>query len=262
MELINLLMRNCMAKFTMLFLNVMYVVIYVLFFIMPFINFKLWLTGIAFGWFFHWIVGSVIIHRYITHRTFKVNKFLHNAFTILSTLAYAGSSLAWASMHRIHHTTSDTDNDPHSPDKYKWWQLFTLSVDIKNRQLELLNCKDLLSDKLHLICHKYYVPINISFILILGWISIPALIAFFIGIGYHVVGIFFSTYVYHKKLPFQYRNHDIADNSYNNLLSTLLFHGEAYHNNHHKNPSAVSNAEKWYEFDMNKLLINLLKRRL
>lgn len=251
-----------MAKFTMLFLNVMYVVIFALLFIMPFINFKLWLTGIAFGWFFHWIVGSVIIHRYFTHRTFKVNKVLHNIFVVLSALGYVGSCIAWASIHRVHHACSDKDRDPHSPDKYKWWQLSALTVKLKNGHLELLNCKDLLNDKLQLFCHKYHAPINILFILILGSISISALIAFLVGIGYHIIGAFFSTYVYHKKLPFQYRNHDIADKSYNNLFSTLLFHGEAYHNNHHKNPSAVSNAEKWYEFDMNKLLINLLKRRL
>lgn len=250
-----------MVKYTMLALNVMYVIIFGLFFIMPFINLNLWLCGIAFGWVFHWIVGSIIIHRYITHRTFKVNKVLHNIFTILSTLAYAGSSLAWASMHRIHHVTSDAEKDPHSPSKYKWWQLLALSVNLKNRELELLNCKDLLHDRLHLICHKYYAPINLAFIILLALISIPVLIAFWIGIAYHVIGIFFSTWVYHTKLPFQYRTHNTADNSYNNLLSTFLFHGEAYHNNHHNNSGATSNAEKWYEFDMNNWLINLIKTK-
>ena len=126
-----------MIRYTMYALNAMYILIFTLFLIYPFIDFKLWLSGIVFGWFFHWIVGSIIIHRYITHRTFKVNKFLHNAFIIVSTLAYAGSSLAWASMHRIHHNTSDTEKDPHSPEKYTWWQLLALSVDLKNRELEL-----------------------------------------------------------------------------------------------------------------------------
>ena len=250
-----------MVKYTMFFLNILYPIIFGLLFIVPFIDFNLWLSGIAFGWIFHWIVGSIIIHRYITHKTFKVNKFIHNAFTILSTLAYAGSSLAWASMHRIHHVTSDTDKDPHSPKKYNWWQLLTLSVDIKNRELELLNSKDLLHDKLHLFCHKYYVPINIAFIILLAAISPKLLIAFWIGIAYHVIGIFFSTWVYHKKLPLQYRTHETTDNSYNNLWSTLFFHGEAYHNNHHKNPGATSSAEKWYEFDLNNALIRLIKSK-
>lgn len=226
---------------------------------MPFINFNLWACGIAFGWLFHWIVGSVIIHRYITHRTFKVNKVLHNTFTILSTLAYAGSSLAWASMHRIHHVTSDTETDPHSPEKYKWWELFLLSVNLNNRELELLNCKDLLADKVHLFCHKHYIAINVVFAVLLGLISLPMLVAFYIGIAYHIIGIFFSTYVYHKPLPFQYRTHETKDNSYNNLLATLFFHGEAYHNNHHNNPGAISNAEKWFEFDMNKILVKAIR---
>lgn len=238
----------------------MYVIIFGLFFVMPFIDFSLWLKGIAFGWVFHWIVGSVIIHRYITHRTFKVNRVIHHIFTLLSTIAYAGSSLAWASMHRIHHVTSDTDKDPHSPKQYSWLQLLSLSVNIKDRDVELLNCKDLLVDRLHLFCHKYYAWINLAFIIGLGAISLTALIGFWIGIAYHVIGIFFSTYVYHNKLPFQYRSHDTRDNSYNNLISTLFFHGEAYHNNHHHNPSAVSNAEKWYEFDLNKVIIHIIKQ--
>lgn len=248
-----------MTKYTMMALKGMYVGIFALFLITPFVDFSLWLKGIAFGWVFHWIVGSVIIHRYITHKTFRVNKVVHNIFTLLSTIAYAGSSLAWASMHRIHHTTSDTTKDPHSPEEYTWWELLSLSVNLENREVELLNCKDLLSDKLHLFCHKYYAWVNLAFIIVLGSISLTALVAFFIGIAYHVIGIFFSTYVYHKKLPFQYRSHETSDHSYNNLLSTLFFHGEAYHNNHHNNPSATSNAEKWYEFDMNKHIIDILK---
>lgn len=248
-------------KFTMITLNIMFIIIFLLFFIYPFYDFNTWISGIAFGWVFHWIVGSIIIHRYITHRTFKVNKVVHNIFTLLSTLAYAGSSLAWASMHRIHHGTSDTEKDPHSPEKYKWWQLFFLSVSLENRQLELLNCKDLLNDKFHVFCHKYYLPINLIFIVLLGLISLKALIIFWIGIAYHVIGIFFSTYTYHKKLPFQYRNYELEDKSYNNLLSTFLFHGEAYHNNHHKNPREISNAEKWYEFDLNKFFVTLIKKK-
>lgn len=249
-----------MTKYTMMALKAVYVFIFSIFLLMPFVSLKLWLYGILFGWFFHWIVGSIIIHRYITHKTFKVNKVLHNTFTLLSTVAYAGSSLAWASMHRIHHVTSDKDNDPHSPRKYKWWELLSLSVNLENREVELLNCKDLLTDKLHLFCHKYYAFINIAFATALWAISPTLLIVFFIGIAYHVIGIFFSTYVYHKNLPFQYRLHGINDNSYNNLITTLFFHGEAYHNNHHYNPSAISNAEKWYEFDLNEWLVNLIKK--
>ena len=253
-----------MIKYTMYGLMAMYALVFTLFIIYPFIDIHLWLYGIVFGWFFHWIVGSIIIHRYITHRAFKVNKILHNIFILLSTLVYAGSSLAWASTHRLHHVSSDTKKDPHSSTSYNWWQLLglilVLTKDLENRKLELLNCKDLLKDKMHLICHKYYIHINIAFILILGLINVDWLIVFWIGIAYHMIGVLlFETIMYHNKLPFQYKNHDLDDNSYNNLYSTLFFHGEAYHNNHHKNPSSISNTEKWYEFDLNNIVINLIK---
>jgi stearoyl-CoA desaturase (delta-9 desaturase) len=250
-----------MIKYTMLALKMMYIVIFGLFLVMPFVNLNLWLQGIAFGWVFHWIVGSIIIHRYITHKTFKVNRVTHHIFTLLSTIAYAGSSLAWASMHRVHHTASDMEKDPHSPKKYKWWELLSLSVNLENKNIELLNCKDLLNDKVHLFCHKYYVSINVAFVVFLWALSPYMLAVFWIGIAYHVIGIFFSTYVYHNKLPFQYKSHILNDNSYNNGITTFFFHGEAYHNNHHSNPSAVSNAEKWFEFDLNKVMVSLLRQR-
>jgi len=254
-----------MIKYTMITLNMMYIMVFSLFLITPFIDINLWLCGIAFGWLFHWIVGSVIIHRYITHATFKVNRFLHNTFTLLSTIAYTGSALSWASMHRMHHRTSDTIKDPHSPEKYTWWQTILLilapNTNLKDRELELLYCKDLLIDRLHLFCHRYYVPINLLFVLALGLISIKLLIAFWIGIAYHSIGMLVEAWVYHKKLVFQYKSHDTEDSSYNNVITTFLFHGEAYHNNHHKTPGATSNAERWYEFDMNNLVINLLKTK-
>ncbi len=250
-----------MIKYTMYGLKVVYLLIFGLFFVMPFLDFNLWLKGIMFGWVFHWIVGSIIIHRYITHRAFKVNKIVHNIFTLLSTIAYAGSSLAWASMHRIHHGNSDSSRDPHSPNDYTWWQLLSLSVNLENKNIELLNCKELLTDRLHLFCHKYYIIINLIFIILLALVSRELLVIFWIGIAYHVIGIFFSTYVYHKRLPFQYRTHNTKDKSYNNLVTTFLFHGEAYHNNHHRNPRATSSAEKWYEWDLNDMFINLIKAR-
>jgi len=48
---------------------------------------------------------------------------------------------------------------------------------------------------------------------------------------------------------FGYENYKLDNTSKNILPVDVLFWGEAYHNNHHKNPSRPNNAVKWFEFD-------------
>lgn len=225
------------------------------------------------GWFYHWIVGSIITHRYIAHRAFEVNKFIHNLFIAISTLSTLSSPLGWASTHILHHKHSDEKGDPHSPRFISYFKMLFVGFIYnakKDREttLELLKCnRYLLNDPFLKWCHKYYYQINVTFLLILLGLSIVLpvnLFAWFsIITGYHLFGLSLTTYHLHKPGFFgNYRNYSVNGTSQNNWFLGLLTHGEAYHNNHHNNPCTLSNAEKWYEFDMNKLLINLLKRRL
>ena len=217
--------------------------------------------GCLAGWFFHWMLGSIIVHRYITHKTFKLSKYPHIIWCSLANLILVGSTISWASMHRTHHITSDTDLDPHTPTKYSAFQLFFLTVDLTSKDVEMMNSKDLIRDPTLRFLHKYYLETVVASILIMGFISTQLLMLYFICVLYTLIGIFFSVYVYHKDMPFNYNNHTNQDTSFNNLLSGLLFHGEAYHNNHHNNPRLVSNAERWFEWDANKWLISLIEQK-
>jgi len=230
------------------------------------VDFNTWLYGIIGGWFFHMIICSIILHKYFTHKTFKVNKFLHNLFIYLGSLGLNGSVLAWVNMHRLHHTNSDKDGDPHDPRKIGFLRsLFVFSPFqyTNNNKLtsNLKNCVDLLRDKTIMFYHKYLLSIITLTYIILGFISIKLLIAFLIATGISFIGLFFTTYIYHFKIPLlHYRNNKTTDNSHNNWLSTILFPGEAYHNNHHNDPSHYDMAQRWFEFDFSAVIINLLKK--
>jgi stearoyl-CoA desaturase (delta-9 desaturase) len=164
-------------------------------------------------------------------------------------------------MHRTHHQHSDDADDPHSPAKYSAFKLFFLTVDLSSCDSAMLNSKDLIRDKTLRILHKYYLEVAVLSMLVMLCISWQVLAVYFVGVLYTLIGVFFSVYPYHKKSPFNYTNHVTGDDSHNNLWSGLLFHGEAYHNNHHNNPGAISNAEKWFEWDANKWFINLIRKR-
>jgi fatty-acid desaturase len=42
-----------------------------------------WAYGLIGGWFFHMIICSVILHKYFTHKTYKVNRVIHWIITYL-----------------------------------------------------------------------------------------------------------------------------------------------------------------------------------
>lgn len=231
------------------------------------IDTNIWIYGLIGGWFFHMIVCSVILHKYFTHKTFKVNKILHVIFTYIGTLGLNGSVLAWSNLHRLHHATSDKEGDPHDPKKIGLFRslfVFDAKKYTNNYSLtnNLKNCRDLLGDKTVMWFHKYTLETITLTYIVLGLISIDLLIGFLIATAVSFIGLFFTTYVYHFKIPFlHYRNNVTTDNSHNNWLSTVLFPGEAYHNNHHNNASKYDTAEKWYEFDLSAVLINIMKQK-
>jgi stearoyl-CoA desaturase (delta-9 desaturase) len=186
-------------------------------------------------------------------------------FCYLGSLGLNGSVLAWVNMHRLHHATSDRHGDPHDPtkigllkslfvfDRQKYTDNLALTTNLKN-------CRDLLADKTIVFFHKYLVETVSLTYLILGIISVKVLVVVIIATAVSFIGLFFTTYVYHFSIPgLHYRNNKTVDNSYNNWLSTVLFPGEAYHNNHHNNAAKYDTAERWFEFDLSAVIINILK---
>ena len=58
-----------------------------------------------------------------------------------------------------------------------------------------------------------------------------------------------------------YRNFKMLhDNSRNTLFVDFLMMGELYQNNHHKHPSNINFAYRWFEFDFGFLLIKILDK--
>ena len=73
-----------------------------------------WLAVIAF--YLYSIIGvSMMLHRYYSHKSFKLYHAIKWLFTVFAVLSGRGSPIGWVYIHRIHHATSDTEKDPHSP---------------------------------------------------------------------------------------------------------------------------------------------------
>ena len=70
----------------------------------------------------HWYLSlffqTFFLHRYASHKMFKMNKITEKICFLLTFLTQGTSFLhpaGYAMMHRNHHKYSDTEKDPHSP---------------------------------------------------------------------------------------------------------------------------------------------------
>ena len=116
-------------------------------------------------------------HRLLTHRGYRVPKWLEYVMTVCATLSLEGGPIFWVSTHRVHHQLSDHEGDPHTPKEGGWWAhagwlLFGKSM---HAQIEALArySPDLRKDKFHCWLSKWHwLPITLSGVVLLagGWI--------------------------------------------------------------------------------------------
>ena len=115
-------------------------------------------------WYFSLSCGiGMGYHRLLTHRGYKVPKWLEYFLTTCATLALEGGPIFWVGTHRIHHQFSDQDGDPHSPNDGKWWAHMGWILMGKSMHHDTTTLAryvpDLAKDKFHVWITKYhYVP--------------------------------------------------------------------------------------------------------
>lgn len=208
---------------------------------------------------------AIGFHRYFSHRSFETWKPIRYALALLGCLSGQGSPIFWVGLHRgSHHRHADTELDVHSPihgflTSFILWQVF-FKADDRIAAKVFATTKDLVRDPYLVWLHKKYNK------LIWGIIIVSLAIDFSIGLSIILLPMLLSSYqenvinsFCHTK-QFGYRNFDTPDNSVNIWLLGLLCFGHGYHNNHHASPNDYNFGSKWYEFDICKPLIYLIKK--
>ena len=214
-------------------------------------------------WFFIGPISNVItLHRLLTHRSFKTHQWLENALSLVSVISTVGPTLSWVAVHRVHHASSDTKTDPHSPNKdnkfnfkqalHVWW-----GYDWKIPQVSTKLVKDLLRNPIHMFIFKHYFKIIFVFSLVLLFIdpilwvyayAVPA------SLTVHLVGIVNVLGHVHG-----YRNYETRDMSTNSWIANIFSLGDGWHNNHHATANNSYAGEKWWEWDLMGRVINVIR---
>jgi fatty-acid desaturase len=208
--------------------------------------------------FLWWLSASVGIgmgyHRLLTHRGYKVPRWVEYCLTVFATLALEGGPIFWVATHRIHHQYSDREGDPHSPiDGTFWahmgWILVGKSMHHDTSTLARY-VPDLAKDKFYVWITKYhYVPLIVLGLILLavgGWPMV--LWGVFLRT---VVGLQTTWLVNSATHSWGTRRYETRDLSTNSWWVALLTWGEGWHNNHHAHPTSARHGLKWYEVDFN-----------
>ena len=198
-------------------------------------------------------------HRYLSHRSFKVNSFFNFFLVLFSCLSSVGTLRSQVGMHRLHHKYEDTIYDPQSQEYVGWWHLYTNNFPFINTSREFVSLtKDIGNSKLIAFVDNNYFKIILFYIFILLWID-PLLFwfAYVIPAGFVLNTLGIGNIVSHK---FGYTNFESNNKSKNSILGFIMSLGSnGWHNNHHKYPYRWNHGFKWWEIDPTSWFIRIIK---
>lgn len=215
----------------------------------------------------NWIVGSFGVglgyHRLLTHRSFRTPKWLEYSLTVLGTMAMQDSADKWVATHRIHHRSTETEDDPHSPRPGFWWAQAGWVVWGNAQDHDAATIRkyapDLVKDAGHrTIARLVNLPILVSAVLLFlfgGWTMVVWGVFARVVVGWHTTWFVNSLAHIYGRRPFE-----TSDDSTNNWFVALLTFGEGWHNNHHAFPTSARHGLRWYQFDMNWIAVRLLEK--
>lgn len=223
--------------------------------------------------FYIWHAMGVTIgyHRLLSHRSFSCPKIVEYFWVLAGYLAFEGSPIWWATIHRAHHRHEDTPLDPHSP-KYGLFNAhvgWMFKPGYASHINPALQAKDLTTDpvyrfleqggvwkRAHLLAFSIGLAFRVVLLLCFGWI--PALASLLAGLAVLQIPLLLNVICHIPKLG--YRTYATGEDSVNVWWVALLAMGEGWHNNHHAAPGSARSGIKPFELDPSWLMIMAMKK--
>ena len=207
------------------------------------------------------VAVTVYLHRHSAHRALELHPGLAFFFRLWLWLTTGMITKEWTAVHRKHHATTETEDDPHSPQVHGLREIFWRGTEYyrAGRTPQTLakygrGTPDDWWERNVFVAHPYLGigamgVINLALfgsVGILVWATqmlwIPILAAGVINGVCHHTG---------------YRNFETPDAAKNIVPWGILIGGEELHNNHHTYPNSAKLSVKPWEFDIGWLWIRL-----
>ena len=198
------------------------------------------------------LVTSVYLHRGLAHKALTVHPAVGFVCRTMLWLSTGMRPREWVAVHRRHHASTDTADDPHSPLVYGFWKVQLanaalyrhvardkVTVDRYARDLPPTPADKLLFD------HAFLgLGIGITLLcLVFGWQT--GLLA---AVLHAVMYLNVSGAV--NAVGHTYGRRPYANSGTNSQLLALVSGGEGFHNNHHAAPTSARFSLQPHQLDV------------
>ncbi|TNF89763.1 MAG: acyl-CoA desaturase [Gammaproteobacteria bacterium] len=207
---------------------------------------------------------TVYLHRYSAHRSLELHPVLKHFFRFWLWMTTGMTTLEWTAIHRKHHATCETEDDPHSPQikglgTILWSGAEEYRKEAKNEETLERYGKGCPNDWVERNVYSRFPIGGIGTLLVIdvalfGAIGLTIWAVQMIWIPFFAAGVINGIGHY-----WGYRNYECPDAATNISPWGILIGGEELHNNHHTYPNSAKLSQKWFEFDIGWFWIRLFE---
>ena len=207
---------------------------------------------------------TVYLHRFSAHRGIELHKSVQHFFRFWLWISTGMGTRDWTAVHRKHHATCETTEDPHSPVFFgikkvllEGTELYRAGVTEETLQKYGKGTPDDWLERHFYDPHRMlgiYLMLAIN-VALFGAIGITVFAVQMMWIPVFAAGVI-NGLGHHTG----YRNFETPDVSKNIIPWAIFIGGEELHNNHHTHPSSAKFSLKCWEMDIGWGVIVILQK--
>jgi stearoyl-CoA desaturase (delta-9 desaturase) len=206
---------------------------------------------------------TIFLHRCQAHRALDLHPIVSHFFRLWLWLTTGMVTKEWASIHRKHHAKCETVDDPHSPQILGIGTVLSRGAELYKQEAKNQETLEKFGhgtpdDWLERNIYSRFTWQGVAVMLIIdvflfGAIGLTVWAVQMLWIPITAAGVINGIGHY-----WGYRNFDCEDASTNIFPWGILIGGEELHNNHHTFATSAKLSNKWYEFDIGWLYIQMM----
>ena len=194
---------------------------------------------------------TVYLHRGLTHRGLTMNPVLGWVMRFVLWISTGMRAREWVAVHRRHHASSDTPDDPHSPLVLGFWRVQLANAALYRRtardgETVAKYARDLPPDAWdRILFDRAWLGLGIGITVLCLVVGVPTGL---LAAAVHLVAyIGLSGAINAVGHTHGSRPHD--NKATNGRLLALITAGEGLHNNHHAMPTSARFSQRFGEID-------------
>ena len=198
---------------------------------------------------------TVYLHRHQTHRALEMSPLLSHFFRFWLWLTTGIITKEWVAIHRKHHDTVETDEDPHSPRQYGinkvLWDGYDLyRTEAEHKETLVKYGQGTPDDWVERYVYSKMHVVGVASLLIIHFLLLGAAGVAIWAMQMMWIPFFAAGVINGLGHWWGYRNFECRDNSTNIVPWGLFIGGEELHNNHHAFANSARFSSRWWEVDI------------